>query len=434
MKHTVNSHATVNSDTLKSRRRLNLFHPYMALFPPVFLSVPMALPNNISQPLAIILLAPLVIACLARSFRSPGFIILIFGSILISLVHIVIDPGKQHSPYQGIRSFLPFFYAVVIIISSKDIIANLYRIIEGHPRKWKSAFNTAIFLFCTLSSLQTLSFFAGASLANPLSFVSGGRVMIFQTTSCVLILFYGILRNNYFIIGSMLLVVLGTGSKAVFISSVLVTIFGIVPKFSVAKTLKLFGGAILFGAIIMSTKPLVIERLAEFIAGTSSQNEEAFSDVTREYEISQARQTFLSSPTNFIFGAGFSMQVSKGVATRDPSWRENSKYDIENGYWGVLSKLGVLFSIVLLIIIYIYLPKNSFYASVLIVELVMFFKTSYQLFAYFDGCMILIWAIIVSVAYKLNSRNVGPGKSRKRRHRPSAEYLPPLDEQQVARG
>lgn len=107
------------------------------------------------------------------------------------------------------------------------------------------------------------------------------------------------------------------------------------------------------------------------------------------------------------------MQVSRGVPTPDPAWRENSKYDIENGYWGVLAKLGVLFSALFILNGLVYLPKNATILALVLIEFIIFFKTSYQIFAYFDGCMILLWAIIISIAIRLDVWKASPWELRK---------------------
>jgi hypothetical protein len=67
--------------------------------------------------------------------------------------------------------------------------------------------------------------------------------------------------------------------------------------------------------------------------------------------------SFLENPATVFLGNGLAKQLTPGVPTNDERWFENSKFDIENGYWGVLAKLGVV-GVVLFGLLFSALPRN----------------------------------------------------------------------------
>lgn len=364
------------------------------------LSLPLGAPNSITQSLALLLLAPIAFIATKSAIKKPIFITILIGTLLVSLFQVALNPNKEYSVYQAIRSALPFYLLCAIVVSYKKILARIIAFEDRTPGSVQKLFDRAVRVFATLSFIQTTTFFLGFSLANALSQSENDRVMIFQTTSIVLVFFYSIIRRNFINIFLTSIVIIGTGSKAIFVATLLLTFFAAYsrPKFSML--LKIVGGTLILGGTLFYFNPLVIERLAEFAINSDG---EKFKDATREYEIEQAKETLLENPATTVLGAGFAMQVSHGVPSLDPAWEENSKYDIENGYWGALVKLGFFFTMLFALSIAKGLPRDEFLMAILLVQSVMFMKTSYQLFAYMDGVCMLLWSICMVAINKINA-------------------------------
>ncbi|MFN3355601.1 MAG: hypothetical protein ACK418_06270, partial [Pseudomonas sp.] len=119
-------------------------------------------------------------------------------------------------------------------------------------------------------------------------------------------------------------------------------------------------------------------------------------DVTRAFEIAHARESFLDSPATVFLGNGLAKQLTPGVPTNDERWFENSKFDIENGYWGVTAKLGVV-GVVLFGLLFSALPRTPVSLAVVAILLIFSFKTSYQFFTTFDGSYLLVWSMIIGL-------------------------------------
>jgi hypothetical protein len=97
-----------------------------------------------------------------------------------------------------------------------------------------------------------------------------------------------------------------------------------------------------------------------------------------------------------FLGNGLAKQLTPGVPTNDERWFENSKFDIENGYWGVLAKLGVV-GVALFGLLFSTLPRNPVSLAVGAILLIFSFKTSYQFFTTFDGSYLLVWSIFIGL-------------------------------------
>lgn len=124
--------------------------------------------------------------------------------------------------------------------------------------------------------------------------------------------------------------------------------------------------------------------------------EEKGEDVTRAFEIAHAKESFLENPATVFLGNGLAKQLTPGVPTNDERWFENSKFDIENGYWGVIAKLGVI-GVALFCLLFSTLPRNPVSLAVVAILLIFSFKTSYQFFTTFDGSYLLVWSMFIGL-------------------------------------
>lgn len=368
-------------------------NPGYMLWPLLLLALPLKLPNSLTQPLAMLALAPLLVVATRHAVRHTLIWILLFGTVLTSFAQVFWNPDLESSAYQAARSGLPFVIVCLLMTSYREILVATLAIIERNPVHYRKAIDAFIFLFACFCALQTLSFLFGFSLANALSMSEDNRVMIFQSTSCVALVFYAIISKKYLVLFLLSIVVVGSASKAIFAATALVALLALVTKFDLGTFVRLVLASAIFTGALFYVNPLVIERLSTFI---HNEDGEAFHDATRELEIEHARNTLLRNDATTLFGMGFAAQVSPGVLTFDPAWAENSKYDIENGYWGVLAKLGIVFTALFLLNGLTNVPLSGTTLCVAAIEFVMFFKTSYQIFCYMDGVYLLVWSIIIS--------------------------------------
>ena len=86
-------------------------------------------------------------------------------------------------------------------------------------------------------------------------------------------------------------------------------------------------------------------------------------------------------------------------------WFENSKYDIENGYWSLFVKLGLVGVIIFLFFV-TKIGNDKFGVLFVIIWLLFSFKTSYQFFTTFDGTLLVIGVAIVRHNFKYYSGKV----------------------------
>jgi len=95
-----------------------------------------------------------------------------------------------------------------------------------------------------------------------------------------------------------------------------------------------------------------------------------------------------------LTGNGLAAPLTPGVPTHDERWFENSKFDIENAYWALIAKLGIV-GVTLLAILFLKLPKDIFTIAGIFILIVFGFKTSYQFFTTFDGSFLLVATMLI---------------------------------------
>lgn len=413
----VNSEFHVNVEGARALRRVRsgaqspYLNPLLFLVPLLSVSLPVKLPNSVAQPLTIVLLLPFLLSIFTISIKRRLFWLLLVGTILTSLYQVVANQNYESSAYQAVRAAAPFFVICIIISAYRDILSRVANSLNISAGGGYEIIHRCIFLFSLFCAIQSASFLAGFSLANVLSMSENNRVMIFQTSSCVLLLYYAISMRKYLVLSLLSIVVVATGSKAIFASAVAVAAVALVASFSLGIFVRLVVASVIFGGALFYVNPVVVERMLIFIENDDG---EAFQDDTRAYEIEHAQKTLNRSPVNWLFGMGFAAQLTPGVPTLDPSWAENSKYDIENAYWGVFAKLGIVFSVIFLANALLNVPATVPILVVICVQAIMSLKTSYQIFCYMDGVCILLWSIAMHFALlnrKPTRRPVSMGRS-----------------------
>ncbi|WP_283180213.1 hypothetical protein [Gemmobacter sp. 24YEA27] len=365
-----------------------------AILPQLLLALPFGIPNSLTQVLALIFVLPFLL--LSRLNATYMTLITLFFLLIISnsIYQALLRPNSESSYYQMARSLTPFFILCSILINYKLILSKISQFILTGGQARSKKINRAIDFFALLCAVQSVGFMMGLPTANYLSASgSGERVMIFMSTSCVFLMYYTTISKRHWSTLLFFMVVLGTGSKSILVASVLIFLLAASRDLRAINFLGVMasGTALIFSLYFIN--PLALDRVMDF---ASSEQGESFKDATRAYEIFHAHRTMNEYTSSVVFGSGFATQLTPGVPTSNSAWFENSKYDIENGYWGIFSKLGVVLTAIFVIIIIKFMPLNRVLFAIILVEAPLFFKTSYQVFAYMDGVYLIIWSILVN--------------------------------------
>lgn len=366
-----------------SQARLTLYLPL------TFFALPLALSNNLSQPLALLLLLPFVVYA-ARGFtRALPLLALVIGS---SVVQVLVSSGAKISLYQFLRSGIPFFYFVLLLAGYSYVLANVEKIARAHRFNYRQIIERVIYIFALGQLLQVSLYGVGIDLTNAASKSSDevGRIMLFPTSSAVLLFFYACCQRKIGLMLILAVTLLAAGSKTILAAMAVMILLSAITQRKLKSLAVLVVAIGALGTLTFYASPLAVSRFATYLF------EEKGEDVTRAFEIAHAKESFLENPATVFLGNGLAKQLTPGVPTNDERWFENSKFDIENGYWGVIAKLGVI-GVALFCLLFSTLPRNPVSLAVVAILLIFSFKTSYQFFTTFDGSYLLVWSMFIGL-------------------------------------
>ncbi|GAA0415967.1 hypothetical protein GCM10008969_43910 [Pseudomonas veronii subsp. inensis] len=369
-----------------SQARLTLYLPL------TFFALPMALSNNLSQPLALLLLMPFVVYA-ARGFtRASALLALVVAS---SVLQVLVSSGAKISLYQFLRSGIPFLYFVLLLAGYSYVSANVEKIARAHSFNYRRIIERAIYIFALGQLLQVSLYGVGIDLTNAASKSSDevGRIMLFPTSSAVLLFFYACCQRKIGLMLILAVTLLAAGSKTILAAMAVMILLSAITQRKLKSLAVLVVAIGALGTLTFYASPLAVSRFATYLF------EEKGEDVTRAFEIAHAKESFLDNPATVFLGNGLAKQLTPGVPTNDERWFENSKFDIENGYWGVTAKLGVV-GVVLFGLLFSTLPRNPVSLAVVAILLIFSFKTSYQFFTTFDGSYLLVWSVFIGLLNK----------------------------------
>jgi hypothetical protein len=369
-----------------SQARLTLYLPL------TFFAVPLALSNNLSQPLALLLLLPFVVYGLRGFTRALPLLALVVAS---SVLQVLVSSGAKISLYQFLRSGIPFFYFVLLLAGYGYVLANVEKIARAHSPDYRRILERVIYLFALGQLLQVSLYGVGIDLTNAASKSSDevGRIMLFPTSSAVLLFFYACCQRKIGLMLILAVTLLAAGSKTILAAMAVMILLSAITQRKLKSLAVLVVAIGALGTLTFYASPLAVSRFATYLF------EEKGEDVTRAFEIAHAKQSFLDNPATVFLGNGLAKQLTPGVPTNDERWFENSKFDIENGYWGVTAKLGVL-GVALFGLLFSGLPRNPVSLAVVAILLIFSFKTSYQFFTTFDGSYLLVWSMFIGLLNK----------------------------------
>lgn len=369
-----------------SQARLTLYLPL------TFFALPMALSNNLSQPLALLLLMPFVVYA-ARGFtRASALLALVVAS---SVLQVLVSSSAKISLYQFLRSGIPFLYFVLLLAGYSYVSANVEKIARAHSFNYRRIIERAIYIFALGQLLQVSLYGVGIDLTNAASKSSDevGRIMLFPTSSAVLLFFYACCQRKIGLMLILAVTLLAAGSKTILAAMAVMILLSAITQRKLKSLAVLVVAIGALGTLTFYASPLAVSRFATYLF------EEKGEDVTRAFEIAHAKESFLDNPATVFLGNGLAKQLTPGVPTNDERWFENSKFDIENGYWGVTAKLGVV-GVVLFGLLFSTLPRNPVSLAVVAILLIFSFKTSYQFFTTFDGSYLLVWSVFIGLLNK----------------------------------
>ncbi|WP_431702944.1 O-antigen ligase family protein [Pseudomonas sp. BR20] len=369
-----------------SQARLTLYLPL------TFFALPLALSNNLSQPLAMLLLVPFVVYA-ARGFtRALPLLALVVAS---SVLQVLLSSGAKISLYQFLRSGIPFFYFVLLLAGYSYVLANVEKIALAHSVNYRRILERIIYIFALGQLLQVSLYGVGIDLTNAASKSSDevGRIMLFPTSSAVLLFFYACCHRRIGLMLILAVTLLAAGSKTILAAMAVMILLSAITQRKLKSLAVLVVAIAALGTLTFYASPLAVSRFATYLF------EEKGEDVTRAFEIAHAKESFLDNPATVFLGNGLAKQLTPGVPTNDERWFENSKFDIENGYWGVTAKLGVV-GVALFCLLFSRLPRNPVSLAVVAILLIFSFKTSYQFFTTFDGSYLLVWSMFIGLLNK----------------------------------
>lgn len=369
-----------------SQARLTLYLPL------TFFALPLALSNNLSQPLALLLLMPLAVYAARGLSRAAPLLALVIAS---SVLQVLLSSGAKISLYQFLRSGIPFFYFVLLLAGYGYGLANVEKIARAHSVNYRRIIERVIYIFALGQLLQVSLYGIGIDLTNAASKSSDevGRIMLFPTSSAVLLFFYACCQRKIGLMLILAVTLLAAGSKTILAAMAVMILLSAITQRKLKSLAVLVVAIGALGTLTFYASPLAVSRFATYLF------EEKGEDVTRAFEIAHAKESFLDNPATVFLGNGLAKQLTPGVPTNDERWFENSKFDIENGYWGVTAKLGVV-GVALFCLLFSGLPRNPVSLAVVAILLIFSFKTSYQFFTTFDGSYLLVWSMFIGLLNK----------------------------------
>lgn len=377
------------------------FNPavYATLVPLLLFALPMGAGNSISQPLALIALLPLLLFFRRKSVLGIAFI-MYFVCVTIVQGYIVYSP--ENSAYQAVRSGLTLAIFSLIISDYKEISQACIHYFKAAETRSGDIVEKIILVYLGGQLLQVTLFQLGIHIANASSFSAEGRVLLFPASSTIIIFFYGCYRRKMLVSFLSALILLASGSKAVILSMAAVALIALLKQMRIRAFISYTAAVIAIIVAAFQFSPTSVKRMEDFLINDRGV------DYTRDYEIYHAKSSWMRDGFTILMGNGFARSLSPGIPTTDPRWAENSKYDVENAYWGMLSKLGLV-GVILFLALLMKLPKDLLSAATLSVWAIMGFKTSYQFLTTFDGCFLLLTSF--SVRYLIYHRRNPSGPS-----------------------
>lgn len=378
---------------VRQRSYRDYVRPVALVAPILIFAIPMGIGNNLTQPLSLLALLPVLYMARAGIGFALPFMFLVISVSAVQASQLY----STYSLFQLFRYAVPFTSLCIVLAGYQQFRNKVYTLLGKLGKDGLKVVEYSIFIFSFSQFMQSVLFNSGVKIANFAAFSEdAGRILLYPTTSSILIFFYAAYTRRIFLLIMVSVTLLETGSKAVLISAALLFVLSILSKFSLRDSVLAVLCMVALYFVTMFGNTLVIDRLGQFFY------ESRTVDLTREAEIYHAYTAWMRNYFTILFGNGLMVTVSPGILTPDPTWAEYSKYDIENGYWAMLTRVGMVGSIVFLYLL-TNIGRNIVSISIFIIWIVFSFKTSYQFFTTFDGVYLLFFGVLIEYSVRMNS-------------------------------
>lgn len=320
------------------------------------------------------------------------FLVLMYF-ITISITQAI--NSKEISWFQVLRTGIPFFCLITFLIGFERIVSYISRKLPQTTKQGQKTINAIIAILVFGQALQVILFLLHIPLAN-VAFGSANdetvalgtsRIFLFPLLAGLLIYFDLLFGNKILHIAIMAFSLFMTGSKSVLATMIVLAGLVILKKKNFKSAFKYLIAITTIGISALLVNPLAVERLTNFVTIDRGQ------DATRQTQILHAERSFTASTDTIIFGNGFLIPITPGVPTNNARWFENSKFDIENGYWMLLAKAG-LFGSTLFFLLFLNLPKNIFTLAAILIMGLSAFGGGSPFFG-LDGCYLILWLALI---------------------------------------
>ncbi|WP_162875466.1 O-antigen ligase family protein [Sphingomonas crusticola] len=359
----------------------------------VGLALPLGLSNATCQILGAVLLLPFVWVCRRQAW--VGAIVLFW---LVSLWILRRNPADGNVWFQFMRSGAPLTMIVIFLVSYDTLSRKFSSVLSADRSISTRLMKGIVYIFPALQLIQVVAFKAGIPIANTVLFSIGDNTRVFlpQLFTSLMLVYFGVRSNRITIVGMAAVTILATGSKSAFACFVLLAFLALFH----GKRLGAFSGRLftigIVGFFAIGTSALVLDRAHDYFRSD-------FSDITREWEISYAKEAFSADVTSVLFGVGVAKPLTPGALTEDPAWFENSRFDIENAYWSILAKLGVV-GFGLILWLFSRLRMSGVVLALYVIELVVSLGSGYTFFGNFDGAFLIVWAALIEALLRPERR------------------------------
>jgi hypothetical protein len=317
-------------------------------------------------------------------------LLFIAAIVAISAYENVASGEAEFPLFQFVRSGAPFFCGCIMLVGYRHIYACFERVIRQEGERGIGVLRKVMLAFAIGQLVQVVSARLGIPIANSmLGAVSDDRVSLFPSAAALLIFFYACNQRRLALTVIVACVLMMTGSKTVITTMAILWLAASLTRIRVMAVIKSACAVALVASLSVYAGATGFERLSNFVSN------DQLEDGTRMWQSDYAKSAFYSGLDTIIFGNGLARPVTPGIDTVDPRWGENSKYEVEVGYWGLLAKLGIL-GTAIYGCMFLALPKNNTLLAIIIIESVSLLGSSSLFFTKFEGPYLLAWSIVVN--------------------------------------
>ena len=326
-------------------RKLIQLTPLLAPF--LIFSIPLGLSNNIILVLGGFSCIAFLMVALKGKPIQISFVLIYF--VTVSILQAI--DSRSMSWFQILRTGVPFLCLITLLIGFESMVSYIGKKLPQATKSGRKITNTIIAILVFGQAIQVILFLLHIPLANiafgnandEAAALGASRIFLFPLLAGLMVYFHLLFENKISQIAFMAFSLFMTGSKFVLVTMIVLAGLVVIKKKNFKSAFKYLVAITVLGTSALIVNPLAVQRLTNFVTVDKGQ------DTTRQTQILHAERSFTASAGTVIFGNGFLIPITPGVPTNDARWLENSKFDIENGYWMLLAKVGLLGTLLFII-------------------------------------------------------------------------------------